>query len=119
MCYKILSIGYYNRGNLGDELFKICLLKLFKNSVITFINGHDYITIEDNYDIIFLGPGNVMNNYFIDRLKKLIKTNVWMLLKPLIGFGVGFESEYILEDFKYFDFIITRTRNNKTLLNLI
>jgi hypothetical protein len=118
MKYNILTIGYYNKNNLGDEFFKISLKKLFSNSNITFINPHNTLIIKDEYDMIFFGAGNVMNYYFIDRLKLLLLNNKWMYLKPLIGFGVGFESKYMFEELKYFDFICTRTKDDMTLYNL-
>ena len=74
---KILLYGYYNKGNFGDNLFEIIFKKYFYSINIKYIlsNPDDLnINYKINKDInfIFLGGGEIINDYFIIRIHGFI-----------------------------------------------
>jgi polysaccharide pyruvyl transferase WcaK-like protein len=72
---RIIVLGYYYRKNLGDDLLHECLELILKknNFDYVFINPDDEYEISED-DIIILGGGEILNDYFIDKIfKKLNK----------------------------------------------
>ena len=74
---KIYVIGYYDHENLGDESYKLTFDYFFKNNLVNCNYKLDFIDCDKlhNYtfeetDIIILGGGDVLNNYFLDQLIK-------------------------------------------------
>jgi hypothetical protein len=102
---RILIIGYYSLNNLGDELFKPSFKKLFPHAELTFQNIDHIHSIHDNsYDAVFLGAGEVLNEYFLSKLKHI---NI-----PFVAFGVGFAGTDInLDSLWQFDAIAVRHRD--------
>lgn len=113
----IISLGYYDRGNLGDELFKESLNRLFISEEIEYKNPYDVEKLS-RYEMVFFGPGNVMNEYFLKRLDYLKKLNSWMSEVPLVCVGVGFESKELPLNLSQFNYILTRTSDKYLLQNL-
>lgn len=70
---KILVLGYYDRHNLGDEMFKIAISKIFEKMVCHFISTDDFNGNNNDYDYIICGGGDIINNYFHDKIKNIIK----------------------------------------------
>ena len=79
---NIKIIGYYNHYNAGDEQYKISFLQILN----TYLNSEyqcDFLDCDQIYnkhfderDIIILGGGDVLNNYFLDKIhKRFINTN--------------------------------------------
>ena len=74
---KIYVIGYFEHSNIGDEQYKLTFEYFFKkylvnlNYTLNFIDCDkiSHYTFEDT-DIIILGGGDVLNNYFLDKLIK-------------------------------------------------
>ena len=79
---NILVLGYYYRNNLGDDLFMNAIYNLLKNNDynIKYINPDDNFNFI-NIDIIILGGGEILNDYFID---KIIKKLDQLIKKPII-----------------------------------
>lgn len=85
---KFLVLGFYNRNNLGDEMFKDTIPKFCGIE-------HEYIFIEpskikDNvnlneYDSIIFGGGDIINEYFMEKITPIIKN----YSKPIYALGVG------------------------------
>lgn len=79
MKYNI--IGWYSRGNCGDEAFKLAFPKIL---------GTDDIKFSEFYDpecINILGGGDIIKPYYLDRINGPFY---------IIGAGLGYESEIIL-----------------------
>ena len=64
-------VGYYNHNNFGDQQYQISFKNLFKTEEIEFIDCDkiDKQEIKDN-DIIVVGGGDVINDYFLDNINK-------------------------------------------------
>ena len=117
---NIKVIGYYEHNNLGDDQYLISFknllnkLRLFYN--IEFIDCDKIIDkyFNDN-DIIILGGGDVLNNYFIDKIIQKFNN------KPnkIIAISVGIPYTDILKTKKLqiFDHIFIRTKQDIELIS--
>ena len=112
---NIIVIGYYGHYNLGDDQYLLSFINLFKfikyNS-IQFIDCDNLVNtcINDN-DIIILGGGDVLNEYFIDKITLKFKN------KPnkIIAVSVGLPYKNILNNtskLNIFEHIFIRTKQD-------
>lgn len=69
---NILVLGYYDRHNLGDDMFKLTMPKLFPESTLTFTCTDDFNGNHKNYDAIVCGGGDIVNDYFNKKITKLL-----------------------------------------------
>ena len=109
---KILLYGYYNKGNFGDNLFEIIFKKYFDSINIKYIlsNPDDLnINYKINKDInfIFLGGGEIINDYFMIPLFKYIKYhNLYNI--SIYGASIGYNSNYNMKYLNFLDKCIFR-----------
>lgn len=85
---KILVIGYYDRANLGDEMFKLSIPKLLPETDLKFICVDDIKLDKDeinNYDAVVCGGGDIVNDYFNIKFNKLLSN----FNGPIYGVGIG------------------------------
>ena len=93
---SIYVIGYYDHNNSGDEQYKYTFEFLFRSlglSRIRFIDCdiiHDMLFYED--DIIILGGGDVLCDYFIDKITERFTG----LPNKIIALSVGMPYQSIL-----------------------
>ena len=124
MANDILVVGFYDKKNLGDDLFKDVLQNWLANipsgnniptgnnipqNNIMFVNPGS-VSILPPADVILIGGGDLVNDYFMKRIRDLL-TKSYTVRPPIYGVGLGFPypslvySEYL----DIFDFIQTRT----------
>ena len=116
---RILVVGYYNHNNIGDEQYKETFKHVFDNYLlkpecykIIYIDCDllkEIDVVED--DIIILGGGDVLNNYFLDQIIDKFKG------KPnkVVAISVGLPYSDILIDTKkldVIDYIFIRTKQD-------
>jgi len=112
MAQRVLLLGFYNRFNCGDDAFA----SIFNNFFLgNFPQARiDIVCIDDaktlsvvNYDLILVGAGDVVNNYFLSKLQAL---NIRKLnpKAPIYAIGVGIGYEADIAKLGIFDFIIHR-----------
>lgn len=107
---NILVLGYYNRQNLGDDLFQHILTKRFSNHRFEFLNPDDAIYVSSsNPDIILVGGGDLINNYFMTKIIDFVTTFERKI--PVYAIGIGFPYPQLItqEYLSGFDYIQTRT----------
>jgi len=116
----IIIIGYYNHYNLGDDQYMssfINLFKFIKYNSIKFVDCDKIFNTEiKDTDIIILGGGDVLNNYFINNI------NIKFENKPnkLFAVSVGLPYTYILTDtgkLNIFDHIFIRSKQDISLFS--
>src|ERR1700759_2178514 len=73
----IQVIGWYGKGNLGDDLFIQAMQNLFADFYLVFSDG----AITPGAVAVILGPGDVMDPWYLREYDGSI---------PLLAFGVGF-----------------------------
>ncbi len=114
---NILVIGYYDRENLGDDVFKYCLSHYFDNnwpiSTYTFTNI-DNINYSHNYNLILFGGGDLINDYFMSKMEPLLRDKSC----PIYAIGIGIPYPSLIDRgyLDNFDYIIHRNRVDQKLL---
>jgi len=101
-----IILGYYGKQNLGDDLFQFIFSKWITNPI--FLNPLE-IDVLPECDRIIIGGGDLVNNYFMEKIRLLVVgVNV-----PIYGVGIGFPYPQLIsrEYLDIFDFIITRTKS--------
>lgn len=70
MVGKTIVLGFYNRGNIGDECYKLALGRG--------LGGAEYICMDDidvipfGVDTVVVGGGDVINRYFMEKARWLL-----------------------------------------------
>lgn len=111
---SICILGYYGKRNLGDDLFQNALTFLIRtkypSASITFANPKDIDRIPGHPDIIFVGGGDLINDYFMSSLRNLLKDKTC----PVYGIGIGFPYPNLInnEYLDIFDILVTRTKSS-------
>jgi polysaccharide pyruvyl transferase WcaK-like protein len=120
---NIFVVGYYNHNNIGDEQYKETFQFMFDNCLKFTESKISYIDcdvlkdtkISDN-DVIILGGGDILNNYFIDEIIKIMSG------KPnkIIAVSVGLPYSDILTQsnkLSIIDYIFLRTKQDMELFS--
>jgi len=116
---RICVIGYFEHSNTGDEQYKLTfnyfLNKYLPNTfTIEYINCDKLLLYKfQESDIIILGGGDVLNNYFLDQL--IIKFNGKS--NKILAVSVGMPYTTILDTNKLniIDYIFIRTKQDLSL----
>lgn len=117
MSQKIIIVGYYDHSNLGDELFRLAFQNLLSGHTLTFVDVDQLQSYNAfQYDVIILGGGDVVNNYFIDK--------VWAWLNKFksgircYAYSIGIPFPSCITDGKVslFDYVICRNREDMPAL---
>lgn len=104
---KILVIGYYNHGNLGDNSYQDVMGYFFPNDNLQFVSSDNLKSIDgNNYDGVIVGGGDIINDYFNSAIKPFLST----FSGPKIAFSIGFPFPSCITEtyLGHFDHIFTR-----------
>ena len=120
----ILILGYYDRLNKNDNFYHFLFNKLFKNYTIKYENPYLITEIPFNVNYLVCGGGELINDYFLAHINRLKQKYETMFNKKLIIYGISIESVYKnnLSNFNYikiFDYIITRSQEDYTIIKNI
>lgn len=105
----IICTGFYNRSNLGDDIFQILFKKIFFNLKLDckFISLDDLKTIDSNVEAIILGGGEILNKYFLSKLQKLLISHPDFKGK-IIAYSCELPKGDIIDEVKLIDYFILR-----------
>jgi len=116
---KLLVLGYYDRHNLGDEMYKITITNYLSRFNLKFVCIDDIDTIKfKKYDGLVFGGGDVINDYFLQKLNKILpkfKNKV----KISLSIGIPFRSLVTKINFEHFDHVFIRNKEDLRLLQYI
>lgn len=80
---NILILGYYDRHNTGDDCFKVIISRMIERlndqhddaNYVPFFRNPDDISSVYIYNplLVLVGGGDIVNPYFVDRIKKLLE----------------------------------------------
>ena len=104
---SILVMGYYNKGNLGDDSYQGIMGQFFPNEKLEFIASDQLSTVRaDNYDAIIVGGGDVINDYFHSHIVPFLSN----FKGPRIAFSIGIPFPSLITEkyLGYFDHVFTR-----------
>lgn len=115
---NVIITGYYYHQNLGDDLFEFISRKIFLSKKFSKIFPIiKYVRIEDLYNSeyikdcsrIILFGGEVLNDYFLDKL-----INIWLKNKSIklnaIGVSTNQDYETIVNKINLFDTVVFRNK---------
>lgn len=105
---NVLVLGFYDRQNLGDDMFKTALTTLLPRCKLTFVCTDDFTGSVSPYDAIICGGGDIVNRYFIDRIKVITAGYT----KQLLAVGIGISWTSTIDDglLDIFDHVIVRNQ---------
>jgi len=119
----IKVIGYYNHCNLGDEQYKLVISDIISNINNTLKVNHTLQFIDcdtiinhafDEHDFIVLGGGDVLNDYFLDKVISVFGKR----RNKIIALSVGLPFVSTLKDtnkLNIIDSIFLRTKQDMHL----
>ncbi len=84
----VQCIGWYDRGNFGDQLMQTAFESVFDEFKMVFSDGE----IQDSASAVILGGGDVCDKYFV--------RNIWNCNKPLFMFGAGLRAPREIENIR-------------------
>lgn len=107
---NILVLGFYNRANLGDEAYKIAFKQIFpsKTYSLSFACTDDVHHIPRDTDIIVCGGGDIVNEYFMSKVK-LLATD---FAGPMYAISVGVPHERDAHYLTLFDHVFARSNRD-------
>ena len=121
---KIYVIGYYNHDNIGDEQYKLSFEYLFQSfSSKVVIDSVEFVDCDkignaaiDERDIILLGGGDILNNYFLDKINAFFSSK----RNKILAVSVGLPYAGILintQKLSIIDYLFIRTQQDKELIS--
>lgn len=115
---NIIVIGYYGHGNIGDEQYIYTFESIFKNDFNVKYIDCDNIKNEiiSERDIIVLGGGDILNNYFMNQIINIFQSKK----NKIIALSVGIPYTDIIlhsEKLNIIDYIFIRTKQDFELFN--
>lgn len=108
---NILVLGFYDRGNAGDEMYKTAFRHIFKNDrnvQLTFKCTDDVDKIPSNTDIVICGGGDIINEYFMTKIMKLLKHFTGPIYAVSVGIPFANSTKYL----DIFDHVFVRNKRD-------
>ena len=104
----VLILGFFDRGNVGDEAFVLPYKLLFPTKILKFSSIDDVDKVADETAIVIIAGGDVINNYFTTKIRSLLVS----YKGPCYAFSVGVP--YMSEAYKadIYDHVILRTKQD-------
>ncbi len=104
---NVLVLGFYDRGNLGDELYKEAIPAVVnkKNARFTFRCTDDIDTIPEDTDVVLCGGGDIINAYFMRKIAALCESYVGPIYAVSVGIPYSDGAKYL----KLFDHVYVRS----------
>ena len=109
---NILVLGFYDRDNLGDESYKYAFPKIIgKENIIKFVCMDDVLQIPKDIDIVICGGGDIINDYFMIKARKLLIN----FTGRVYALSVGIPYESGVKYLHMFDHVFVRSTNDYEL----
>lgn len=106
---NVLVIGYYGKGNVGDEAFSCVFRKHIPNVVIA--SSDEITTVPPGIDVVICGGGDIINPYFIDKINMILDG----YSGPVYAVSVGVPYLDDFDKLKIFDHVFIRTAQDMEL----
>lgn len=110
---KVLVLGFYDRSNTGDELYKHIIPRVIdtSNFEYTFKCTDDLQAIPPGIDIVICGGGEIINKYFMTKILTLIGD----FAGPIYAVSVNLSSENDIKYLNIFDHVFMRSLHDYNL----
>jgi polysaccharide pyruvyl transferase WcaK-like protein len=119
---QVLVLGYYGRKNLGDDVFEEVFSRYLKTRNFIPVIKHidEIISIPENIACIIVGGGDLINDQYIHKIKKLIENSpIYRQTKiPIYAIGVGIPYPSMIQtgSLDLFDYIVSRSVGDVALM---
>src|SRR4051794_673627 len=109
---RLLILGFYNKGNLGDDMFKETVPLILPDFICDFVSTDDFKGNINEYDGIICGPGDIFNQYFMKKIEEILMSICHGYKKPvyIIGMGIPYPSMFQTHYLSLFDHVFLRER---------
>ena len=104
----ILILGFFNRGNIGDQAFIQPYKMLFPNNILHFESIDDVHNIPSETSVVIIAGGDVINDYFMKKIRVLLKGYDG----PCYAFSVGIPYVSEAHYTSLFDHVILRAKQD-------
>jgi polysaccharide pyruvyl transferase WcaK-like protein len=117
---RLLVLGFYDRHNLGDDMFKETIPLLVPDFKCDFISTDDFNSDTNIYDGIICGGGDIFNEYFMSKIKTILTKSTNLQGKPvyILGMGIPYPSMFETNYLSYFDHVFLRETTDLSELTL-
>ena len=104
----VLVLGFYDRQNAGDEMYKIAIPRIFSDTrtKFVFVCMDDIKEIPDNIEFVICGGGDIINHYFMQKAEKLFATYTGRVYAFSVGIPYNSEAKYL----HMFDHVFVRSK---------
>lgn len=115
---RVLVLGFYDRRNFGDDLFRYIFQKyLSLNQLVSYkftnIDDFDCTSQENDYNLIIVGGGDVINDYFFkEDFCQFLQNS--QAVKLAISVGIPYES--CIRYLDLFDHVMLRSPTDYDLV---
>ena len=115
---KFLVIGYYNRQNLGDDVFEYIFEKYFQHrwpdAIYDIVNVDDFTGPSEDTTAVIFGGGDLINDYFMRKIRPFINNKTC----PFYAIGVGIPYPKLIDQgyLDSFDYIVHRNQTDELIL---
>ena len=108
----VLVLGFYDRQNTGDEMYKLAFRRIFRgtNAKLDFQCMDDVKTIPTHIDVIVCGGGDVINAYFMEKLVGLVCGMAFN--GPIYALSVGVPYASCANYLEMFDHVFVRSKGD-------
>ena len=108
---SILVLGFYDRSNIGDEAYKAVLSSIpYSRNDISFkcIDDVGDSVIPENVHTVFLGGGDIINDYFMSKVCIYLKN----FTGRVYGISIGVPYKSCAHYLQIFDHVFVRSMND-------
>jgi polysaccharide pyruvyl transferase WcaK-like protein len=110
---NVLVLGFYDRGNAGDEMYKIAIPQIFRqsNAKFTFMCIDDIDDVNATplnmsaYECLIFGGGDIINSYFMEKAARLLATYTGRVYAFSVGIPYSSDTRYL----RLFDHVFVRS----------
>jgi hypothetical protein len=106
MAKRLLALGFFGRGNLGDQVYPLVLQCKLSNFEVTCACTDDISEVPPGTDAILVGGGDVVNPFFMRKVSRLLAAFVGPAY--LISVGIPYNGPD-LRFLRLFDHVCVRT----------
>ena len=106
---NITVLGFYNRANLGDESYKYAFKKVFGSNIkLHFFCTDDIDTLPPKTDVVICGGGDIINQYFMEKIHKIVKNYTGPIYAVSVGIPFTCDVHYL----HTFDHVFVRSMSD-------
>lgn len=102
---KVFVLGFYDRNNAGDEMYKYVMPRIFPMARFTFGCMDDVQTVPDGTDFVICGGGDIINRYFMSKAESIFSSYTGKIYAFSVGIPYVSDARYL----HLFDHVFARS----------